>query len=71
MNVCVVTGGGSGIGKAIAKRFCDAGAKVLITGRNEEKLKNAAEEINSKKTGRTKKEKVLTLLLGLPSTTKN
>ncbi len=44
----LVFGGGSGIGKAIAKRFCDAGAKVLITGRNEEKLKNAAEEINNK-----------------------
>ena len=44
----LIFGGGSGIGKAIAKRFCDAGAKVLITGRNEEKLKNAAEEISSK-----------------------
>ena len=44
----LIFGGGSGIGKAIAKRFCDAGAKVLITGRNEEKLKNVAEEINSK-----------------------
>lgn len=44
----LVFGGGSGIGKAIAKRFCDAGAKVLIMGRNEEKLKNASEEINSK-----------------------
>lgn len=44
----LVFGGGSGIGKAIAKRFCNAGAKVLITGRNEEKLKIAAEEINSK-----------------------
>lgn len=44
----LVFGGGSGIGKAIAKRFCDAGAKVLVAGRNEEKLKIAAEEINSK-----------------------
>ncbi len=44
----IVFGGGSGIGKAIAKRFCDAGAKVLIAGRNEEKLKTAVEEINSK-----------------------
>ena len=44
----LIFGGGSGIGKAIAKRFCNAGAKVLITGRNEEKLKIAAEEINSK-----------------------
>ncbi len=43
----LVFGGGSGIGKAIAKRFCDAGAKVLIAGRNEEKLKIAANEINS------------------------
>ena len=44
----LVFGGGSGIGKAVAKRFIDAGARVLITGRSEEKLKEAAEEINSK-----------------------
>lgn len=44
----LVFGGGSGIGKAVAKRFIDAGARVLITGRGEEKLKEAAEEINSK-----------------------
>ena len=43
----LVFGGGSGIGKAIAKRFCDAGTKVLIAGRNEKKLKDAANEINS------------------------
>ncbi len=43
----LIFGGGSGIGKAIAKRFCDAGAKVLITGRNEEKLKSAVLEINA------------------------
>lgn len=42
----IIFGGGSGIGKAIGKRFCDVGAKVLITGRNAEKLQNAAEEIN-------------------------
>lgn len=42
----IVFGGGSGIGKAIAKRFCDAGAKVLITGRNAEKLRCTAEEIH-------------------------
>ncbi len=44
----LVFGGGSGIGKAVAKRLIDAGAKVLITGRSEEKLKLAAEEINNK-----------------------
>lgn len=44
----LIFGGGSGIGKAIATRFVDAGAKVLIAGRNEEKLKNTAEEINNR-----------------------
>ena len=44
----LVFGGGSGIGKAVAKRLAYAGAKVLITGRSEEKLNLAAEEINSK-----------------------
>ncbi|MEE1161404.1 MAG: SDR family oxidoreductase [Acutalibacteraceae bacterium] len=43
----LVFGGGSGIGKAVAKRFIEAGAKVLITGRSEEKLKSASDEINS------------------------
>lgn len=43
----IIFGGGSGIGKAIAKRFCDAGAKVFITGRTEEKLKNTAKEIDN------------------------
>ena len=43
----LIFGGGSGIGKAIANRFVDAGARVLIAGRTEEKLKSAAEEINS------------------------
>lgn len=41
----VVTGGSSGIGYAIAKKLVSSGAKVLITGRNEEKLKKASEEI--------------------------
>lgn len=43
----LIFGGGSGIGKAIAARFVQAGAKVLITGRTEEKLKAAADEIRS------------------------
>ena len=43
----LIFGGGSGIGKAIAIRFIEAGAKVCITGRTEEKLKAAAEEIKS------------------------
>ena len=43
----VIFGGGSGIGKAIAERFCTAGAKVLIVGRTEKKLAEAAAEIAS------------------------
>lgn len=43
----LVFGGGSGIGKAIAARLIEAGATVMITGRTEEKLKAAAEEIDS------------------------
>ena len=44
--IVLVTGGGSGIGKATAKAFKDAGAKVLIVGRDEEKLKATVEQIN-------------------------
>lgn len=44
----MITGGGSGIGKAIAKRFVQDGANVVIAGRSKEKLKNVCDEINSK-----------------------
>ncbi len=43
----VLFGGGSGIGKAVARRLCDAGARVLIVGRSEEKLREAKDEIAS------------------------
>lgn len=38
----VVTGGGSGIGLGIARAMAKAGARVVITGRREEVLKEAA-----------------------------
>ena len=43
----VVTGGGSGIGLAMAKKFVSEGAAVVITGRNKAKLETAAHEINN------------------------
>ncbi|WP_163327971.1 3-oxoacyl-[acyl-carrier-protein] reductase [Desulfurobacterium thermolithotrophum] len=43
--VVLVTGGTRGIGRAIAERFKEVGATVYITGTNEERTKNVAEEI--------------------------
>ncbi len=43
--IALVTGGNSGIGLATAKAFTREGAKVVITGRNQETLNAAAEEI--------------------------
>lgn len=43
--VVVVTGGNSGIGYSAAKQFKEEGAKVIITGRSEEKVKTAASEL--------------------------
>ena len=41
----VVTGGGSGLGKAMTKYFLELGAQVAITSRNLEKLQNTAKEL--------------------------
>jgi 3-oxoacyl-[acyl-carrier protein] reductase len=45
--VYIVTGGSSGIGKAIASELIKEGAKVIITGRDQEKLTKVAHEINA------------------------
>lgn len=41
----VVTGGTSGIGKAVAEEFVGHGSEVIVSGRDEEKGRAAAEEI--------------------------
>lgn len=43
--VVIVTGGSSGMGKAMAKKFAQQGARVAITGRNAERLEATKAEI--------------------------
>src|SRR5919199_6047662 len=45
--VAVVTGSSKGIGKAIALEFANAGYSVVINARNEEELKQAANDISN------------------------
>lgn len=42
----VITGGGRGLGYAMAKKFAAEGAEVLIAGRTENTLQKSASEIN-------------------------
>jgi NAD(P)-dependent dehydrogenase (short-subunit alcohol dehydrogenase family) len=50
--VIVVTGGGSGLGKAMATYFLELGAKVAITSRNIEKLEAVKLELEEKTGGK-------------------
>ena len=43
--VAIVTGGASGIGLAIAGKFISAGIQTVIAGRDEQKLKDAKEQL--------------------------
>lgn len=46
--IALITGGGSGIGYAIAQAMLKAGAVVVITGRREEALKDAVKDLGNK-----------------------
>lgn len=45
--VAIITGSGSGIGKATAFLFCKNGIKVMLNGRDENKIKKVANELIS------------------------
>jgi uncharacterized oxidoreductase len=46
-NTILVTGGSAGIGFEIAKAFSEKGNHVIITGRNDERLQNAASKLEN------------------------
>jgi len=46
--VVIITGGSSGIGKALAAEFGLQGSKILITGRNQEDLDKTVNELQGK-----------------------
>ena len=60
----IVTGGSSGIGFETARQFLEEGVRVLITGRNQQKLEKARNDL----TGRTGGE-VHAIVADMPPTT--
>lgn len=46
--VVIITGGSSGIGKALAEEFGSHGSKILITGRNSKDLDDVVNELRGK-----------------------
>ncbi|GIS42684.1 MAG: short-chain dehydrogenase [Candidatus Neomarinimicrobiota bacterium] len=42
----VVTGGGTGLGKSMSRRFGELGANIVISGRRKEKLEDTADEFS-------------------------
>ena len=49
----LITGGGSGLGKSMARRYLELGARVVICGRREEVLRDTAAELDKDHPGRT------------------
>lgn len=52
--VVVITGSSSGVGKEVARGFLNAGAKVVISGRDEERLATAKSDLDTDRLYTTK-----------------
>lgn len=48
--IVLITGATSGIGLSCARRFAENGDKLILTGRNEQKLKEIHDELTAKGT---------------------
>lgn len=46
--IIIITGGGTGLGKAMAERMSELGAKIIITSRKQEVIDSTAKEISDK-----------------------
>ncbi|MBW2275681.1 MAG: SDR family oxidoreductase [Deltaproteobacteria bacterium] len=68
--IAVITGAGSGIGLAVAERFAEEGAEVVLVGRQKERLDEAAARIGGGARGESvdvgEEEQVRALMEGLP-----
>ncbi len=49
----LITGGGTGLGKAMGRRYLELGAELVICGRREEVLKETTAEFDAAYPGRT------------------
>ncbi|MFB6306843.1 MAG: SDR family oxidoreductase [Flavobacteriales bacterium] len=49
--IVVITGGGTGLGKSMARTYCNLGAKVVITSRKKEVLDKTTEELKNETGG--------------------
>ena len=44
----IITGGSEGVGAATARRFADAGARLVLVARGRKKLEQMSEELGAK-----------------------
>ncbi|MGB8774306.1 MAG: SDR family NAD(P)-dependent oxidoreductase, partial [Terriglobales bacterium] len=54
----LITGGGTGLGKAAAQRFLELGAEVYICGRRQDVLAATEQELHQRTAGSSNKKKI-------------